>query len=85
LTNSYDMYSGARTTYGVSISTSTSSGTRVVTVNLTGTLPGGAVSIQLPVFNSVGVNAVSGGSYNASTHSVSVNSGTTSVTITLAS
>ncbi|NUP48249.1 MAG: hypothetical protein HOW97_13195 [Catenulispora sp.] len=85
LTTSYDVNSGARSTYGVSISTSTSSGTRVITVNLTGTLPGGAVSVQLPVFTSVGVTAVSGGSYNSSTHSVSVNSGTTSVTITLAS
>lgn len=85
LTNSYDTNSGARSTYGVSISTSTSSGTRVVTVTLSGTLPAGAVSVQLPVFTSVGVTAVSGGSYNSSTHSVSVNSGTTTVAITLAS
>jgi len=84
LTEAYDVGSGARGTYGVSISTSTSSGKRVVTVSLSGTLPGGAVSVQLPVFTSVGVTAVSGGSYNSATHVVSVNSGTTQVAITLA-
>ena len=84
LTEAYDVGSGARSTYGVSISTSTSSGKRVVTVSLSGTLPGGAVSVQLPVFTSVGVTAVSGGSYNSATHVVSVNSGTTQVAITLA-
>jgi hypothetical protein len=55
----------------------------VITVRLTGTLPG-AVQVQLPVFLTVGVSAVTGGAYNSTTHTVSVNSGTTTVTITLA-
>jgi hypothetical protein len=84
LTEAYDMGSGARSTYGVSISTSTASGTRVVTVSLSGTLPGGAVSVQLPVFTSVGVTGVSGGSYDAAAHAVTVNAGATQVVITLA-
>ncbi|GAA5200557.1 RICIN domain-containing protein [Rugosimonospora acidiphila] len=84
LTNSYSVSSGSRSTYGVSISV-TKPSTRVVTVNLSGSLPGGAVSIQLPIFLSVGVNSVSGGTYNASTHTVTANSGATSIAITLAS
>jgi hypothetical protein len=84
LTASYSVGSGSRSTYGVSISV-TKPSTRVVTVNLSGTLPGGAVFIQLPVFLSVGVTSVSGGSYNASTHTVTANAGATSIAITLAS
>ncbi len=84
LTTSYDIASGARTTYGVSIAV-TKPSTRVVTVNLSGTLPGGAVLIQLPIFNSVGVTAVTGGTYNSSTHTVTASSGATQVVITLAS
>ncbi|MFJ7214997.1 RICIN domain-containing protein [Amycolatopsis sp. NPDC098790] len=83
LTNTYDVASGSRTTYGVSLAVSGSSGARVVTVTLSGSLPGGAVSIQLPVFFSTGVNSVNGGSYNASTHTVTATANT--VTITLAS
>jgi len=76
--------SGSRSTYGVSIAV-TQTSTRVVTVGLSGTLPGGAVQIQLPIFNSVGVNSVSGGTYNSSTHTVTAASGATQVVITLAS
>ena len=84
LTASYDVGSGSRSTYGVSIAV-TQPSTRVVTVGLSGTLPGGAVQIQLPIFNSVGVNSVSGGTYNSSTHTVTAASGATQVVITLAS
>src|SRR5262249_28847828 len=49
LTNSYDTTTGNRTTYGVSL-TVTKPSTRVVTVTLTGTPPGGAVLIQHPIF-----------------------------------
>jgi len=78
------MSSGSRSTYGVSIAV-TKPSTRVVTVNLSGSLPGGAVLIQLPIFNSVGVSSVSGGTYNSSTHTVTATSGATQVVITLAS
>jgi hypothetical protein len=80
LTNSYDVSSGSRSTYGVSIAVTAG---RTVTVTLSGSLPGGPVYIQLPVFLSTGVTAVSGGSYNAGTHTVTASSNT--VTITLAS
>ncbi len=56
-----------------------------MTVNLSGSLPGGTVLIQLPIFNSVGVSSVSGGTYNASMHTVTAASGATQVVITLAS
>ncbi len=59
--------------------------TRVITVTLSGTLPAGAIAIQLPIFNSVAVNSVSGGTYDSTAHSVTVTPGTTTVTITLAS
>jgi hypothetical protein len=84
LTTSYNVGSGARTTYGVSIAV-TKPGTRVVTVTLSGTPPSGAISVALPIFNSVAVNSVTGGTYNATTHTVSVTSGATSIVITLAS
>jgi hypothetical protein len=84
LTTSYDVSSGSRSTYGVSIAV-TKPSTRVVTVNLSGSLPGGAVSIALPIFNSVGVNSVSGGTYISGTHTVTAAAGATQVVITLAS
>ncbi|HEU5333310.1 MAG TPA: RICIN domain-containing protein [Actinocrinis sp.] len=83
LTNAYTVSSGARTTYGVSIAV-TQPSTRVVTVTLSGTLPGGAVNIQLPIFNSVGVTSVTNGTYNSGTHTVTAASGATQITITLA-
>jgi hypothetical protein len=84
LTNSYNVTSGSRSTYGVSLAVTKPGAGRVITVRLTGTLPG-AVQIQLPIFLTVGVTSVSGGTYNSSAHTVSVNSGTTTVTINLAS
>jgi hypothetical protein len=51
-------------------------------VSLTGTPPGGAVSIQLPIFATVGVSSVSGGTYNSSTRTVTASANT--VTINLA-
>lgn len=84
LTSSFNVDSGARQTYGVSLAVTRPASQRIVTVNLSGTLPGGPVLIQLPIFSSVGVSAVSGGSYNSSTRTVTANSGATQVTITLA-
>ncbi|NUS17231.1 MAG: RICIN domain-containing protein [Streptomyces sp.] len=85
LTSSYDTATGARSTYGVSLAVTKPGAGRVITVSLTGTLPGGAVSVQLPVFTRVAVNAVTGGSYDAATHTVTADPGATTVTVTLAS
>ena len=85
LTSAYNISSGARTTYGVSIAVSQPASTRVVAVNLTGTLPSGPVLIQLPVFLSTGVASVTNGTYNSSTHTVTASTGATQITITLAS
>jgi hypothetical protein len=85
LTSAYTVNSGSRSTYGISIAVTKPASTRVVTVTLTGTPPSGPVEIQLPVFLSTGVNSVTGGSYNATTHTVTATSGATQITITLAS
>ncbi|MBV9444353.1 MAG: RICIN domain-containing protein [Streptosporangiaceae bacterium] len=84
LTSGYNISSGSRSTYGVSIAV-TQASTRVVTVTISGTPPGGPVLIQLPIFLSTGVNSVTNGTYNATTHTVTATSGATQVTITLAS
>ncbi|HTJ70964.1 MAG TPA: RICIN domain-containing protein [Actinospica sp.] len=85
LTTSYDATSGSRSTYGVSLAVTKPGTGRVITVTLSGTLPGGAIAIQLPIFNSVAVSSVSGGTYDSTAHSVTVTPGTTTITITLAS
>lgn len=69
--------------YGVSLAVTRPAAGRVITVSLTGTLPGGAVLIQLPVFASSSVVSVTGGSFNATTQTVTVNAGATQVVITL--
>ena len=48
-------------------------------MTLSGSVPGG-VQIQLPIFLSVGVSSVSGGSYDATTHTVTATSGATTTT-----
>jgi hypothetical protein len=83
LTGSFSMESCARNTYGVTISTSSAS-PRVITVTLCGSLPNGAITIDLPTLASAGVGSVTGGSYSSSTQSVTVTPGTKTVTITLA-
>jgi hypothetical protein len=84
LTSTFSMSSCARSTYGVTITVGSSS-PRTVTVTLCGVLPGGPVLVQLPIFKSVGVTSVvSGGTYNASTQTVTVTPGATSVVIQLA-
>ncbi|WP_198545820.1 hypothetical protein [Actinacidiphila yeochonensis] len=85
LTSSYNVDTGTRSTYGVSLAVTKPGTVRVVTVTLSGSVPSGAVSIQLPIFNTVNVTAVTGGSYSSSTHTVTANAGATTVTITLAS
>jgi hypothetical protein len=84
LTSAYNVTSGSRSTYGVALAVTKPGTGRVVTVTLSGSIPG-AVQIQLPIFLTVGVSAVSGGTYNATTHTVTATSGATTVTITLAS
>jgi hypothetical protein len=84
LTSAFDMTTCRRSTYAVTIRVGSST-PRAVTVELCGELPGGPVRIELPIFNSVGVSAVtSGGSYDASTQTVSVTPGATTVVIQLA-
>lgn len=85
LTSSFDTVSGARSTYGVSLAVTKPAAGRVVTVNLSGTLPGGPVLVQLPIFSSVAVTGVTGGSYHSTTHTVTATPGASQVVITLAS
>jgi len=83
LTSAFDMASCQRSTYAVTIRVGMST-PRVITIELCGELPG-PVSIQLPIFGSMGVSAVmSGGSYDASTKTVTVTPGATAVAIQLA-
>jgi hypothetical protein len=85
ITENYNVGSGSRSTYGVSLAVTDPTGSaRVITVGLTGSLPTGTVSIQLPIFNTVGVTAVTGGTYDPGTHSVTAAAGATTITITLA-
>jgi hypothetical protein len=83
VTSSYNVDTGLRTTYGVSLAVTKPAAGRVITVNLTGTLPGGTVFVQLPVFASSSVVSVTGGSFNATTQTVTVNAGATQAVITL--
>jgi hypothetical protein len=80
LTSSYDITTGARSTYGVSIAVTKPASQRIVTVTVSGTPPGGPVLIQLPIFGSVAVSSVTGGTYANGTVTASSNT----VTITLA-
>jgi hypothetical protein len=83
ITSSINIDSGARSTYGVSLAVTQPGAGRVITVNLTGTLPGGAVNIQLPIFLTSTVVSVTGGTFNATTRTVTANAGATQVVITL--
>lgn len=83
VTSSINVDTGTRSTYGVSLSTTRPSTGRVITVNLTGTLPGGPVLIQLPIFASSTVVTVTGGTFNATTRTVTANEGASQVVITL--
>jgi hypothetical protein len=83
LTSSYDEKSGHRDTYSARIATTSSRGNRVVRVSLSGRLPGDDVRVQLPVFADAGVRSVSGGSYDAATHTVTMSQGHQSVQVVL--
>src|SRR6185437_9412979 len=85
ITNSFNVTTGARTTYGVSLVVTKPGTGRVITVSLTGTPPAGTVAIQLPIFNSVAVSSVTGGTYNSSTQTVTAATGASTITINLAS
>lgn len=83
LTSSFNVDTGVRATYGVSLAVTRPAAGRVITLSLTGTLPGGPVFVQLPVFASSTVVSVTGGSFNAATQTVTVNAGATQAVITL--
>jgi hypothetical protein len=75
LTSSDNVQSGRRATYGVQISTTGTASARIVRVALSGQLPGNDIQVQLPAFASAGVRGVVGGSYDASTHTVTMSPG----------
>jgi hypothetical protein len=83
LTASYDESTGRRDTYGVRISVGRGQGAPLVTVSLTGDVPGNDVAIQLPAFADMGVTAVLGGRYDAATHTVTLSPGRGSAVIQL--
>jgi hypothetical protein len=84
LTSSFTASSNTRATYGVSLAVTKPGAGRVITVTLSGALPGGAVLVQLPIFNTVAVTGVTGGSFDATSHTVTVTPGATQAVITLA-
>jgi hypothetical protein len=69
----------------VSIATTKPGATRVVTFTLSGTWPGGAVSLQLPSFRTANVSTVQGGTYDGATNTVNVTAGATQIVVTLGS
>jgi hypothetical protein len=79
LTSSYDESNGRRDTYGVRISVGHGQGAPLVTVTLTGDVPGNDAAIQLPAFADMGVTAVLGGA----THTVTLSPGRRSAVIQL--
>jgi hypothetical protein len=86
LTSNYASTNGTsctRATYGVSIATTKPGATRVVTFTLSGTWPGGAVLLQLPSFRTANVTSVTGGTYAATTNTVTVTTGATQIVVTL--
>jgi hypothetical protein len=83
ITSAYNESTGQRSTYGLKISTHTVLGQKVVTVALTGQLPGRDIQVQLPAFADEGVAGVVGGKYDASTHTVTVNNGLRAVAVVL--
>ncbi len=86
LTSTYASGAGSscsRATYGVSIATTKPGVGRVVTVTLSGAWPGGAVLLQLPSFLSAGVASVQGGTYDATSNTVTVTPGTMQIVVTL--
>jgi len=83
ITSAMNIDTGVRTTYGVSLAVTQPGAGRVITVNLSGTLPGGPVNIQLPIFATSTVVSVSGGTFTAATRTVTATPGATQVVITL--
>jgi len=81
LTSSYDVNTGLRTTYRVDITSRIQQGNTVVKVNVDGTAPATNVQVQLPIFADAGVTKVSGGTYDAASHTVTMNGATVLVTL----
>jgi len=77
ITSDLNETTGQRQTYGVSISTANEGGTTAVHVSLSGQTPGSDYRVQLPIFADDGVQSVSGGSYDASTQTVTMNGNST--------
>lgn len=73
LTSSYDVSSGQRDTYWVRISVGGDQDAPLVHVHVGGDAPGNDIQVQLPAFADEGVHAVAGGSYDAGSHTVTLN------------
>ncbi len=72
ITSSYNETTGRRATYGMRIDVLGGGRGRIVRVSLYGQLPTTDIEVQLPVFADAGVRRVFGGTYDASTHTVTV-------------
>ncbi|MGH9105001.1 MAG: NEW3 domain-containing protein, partial [Acidimicrobiales bacterium] len=73
ITSSYNEASGRRDTYGVWVDTHEHRGDKVVQVSVTGRPPSNDIQVQLPIFADAGVQRVYGGSYDVSSHTVTMN------------
>jgi hypothetical protein len=73
LTSSYDVSNGHRDTYWVRINVSGDQDAPLVHVHVGGDAPGDDIQVQLPAFADEGVRAVAGGSYDAASHTVTLN------------
>jgi hypothetical protein len=73
LTSSYDVSNGNRATYWVRIDVGGDADAPLVHVHVGGDAPGDDIQVQLPAFADEGVRAVAGGSYDAASHTVTLN------------
>jgi len=81
LTSSYNVSTGVRNTYRMDITSRTQQGNTVVKVNVDGQAPASNIQVQLPIFADAGVTKVSGGTYDAASHTVTMNGATVLVTL----
>ena len=79
LTSSYDVSNGNRATYWVRISVGGDQAAPLVHVHVGGNAPGNDIQVQLPAFADEGVSAVAGGSYDAASHTVTMNGNDTQI------
>ncbi|HWG15902.1 MAG TPA: NEW3 domain-containing protein [Streptosporangiaceae bacterium] len=83
ITSAYNEANGKRSTYGLKIGTHQVLGQKIVTVSLSGQLPGNDIQVQLPAFADEGVAGVAGGRYDATTHTVTMTPGLRTVAVVL--